>query len=1449
MQSTAMAVDEPLVIASRPLNCRFWTVTPSNSHGAHINTIFGRWTRAYVNNMASCALCATTVYGYPTERDMAQNAQMTEEDADSVCVLPPAEMLMPFLLGRCTGVKGGWFLCRQCKKKPTSDRMKMLAPMTHELARSIVSLPIPTVQSYSVVNLTVHFKDQLYAYATGTVRRTPFVDGTVVGRPFGDAWTVAPDWFNAEVLASSPVYLFFKPLCQWSEPPKPLSVIPTQVLSRVANDVAERSRHNREGESVLDQSTPVFGVLVNPYPPAVDFIESSHANALGDMHLAREAVPRSFTTNNDGAVDVRTSLPYRPTLELLNFPFLFPDSEGFFKRVKGFTIRKYMKARFSQLLTPYTLYAPYVVAMFQYLRATQVREGVKWVDLTKSLNEERRTNPGFSEIEFFARQTKIAVPASVVTSPQYFREGLRKLFAYVDCFGMPSLFMTLTCDEFSPARWREVSELEEKLVAINPRFTVNDSPVEISALFYRRVKDFMAECVLSDCSSGHAGIFGAVIHYVIRYEFQLRGSPHCHILLWLGAEDAERVGKEIVAYVPAAYDVSREVYVPPTDPLSRELYELVKMKQTHPCRAPGVGCRAGGHAHRKHCKYGYPHAAHEGETAFNAATLQYVYPRPFVPDSLADDAKSVNETIVPYHPLLLMLWKAHCNLQKVSHSSFSRYLMKYATKGEAITPVEVTSDLAAGLGLELDETELKFISQTFVARPVIACEAAWHLLDLPVLDFDTAVTVVYVNSPASRKKLHTMSRTTFLTSVDHYMGRPVGEQFDTLTFYEFYRRYRVSKQRNKAWLNDESSAQGWPAIGTNSCFVYPAPSNYCVRFTDSSPLTRTNEYFYSVLLRRYPFRNEAELMTGSDDSYLQECYRRALWTDDESLAVLIEPYSTYNLMQSYDIMLLVNSLIDRTTLATAPQGAIDTPPSPPRLAAVGEAIPVQRPPDDEFLWVDTNPLSEEQQHVFDAIVTPNDSGLIAGMHFVGGIPGSGKSHLTKHLIRFFDRENTRTVHLSASTGTAARLLSRRAVTCHSGYGIPVGGWALPALHPNSDMYLKLLASDVFIIDEWSMLTRSVFDIVMGRIAAPVCPEKPTDIVKRKLVVVVGDQYQLPPVCEHHLTNHNYCELCHLSSSVWWTRATHHSLRVSVRQATDPVYLGFLNTLRVTTPSQVQIDRVLSNCYISPQTVLTLLTNHADATVLCGLKTDVNFFNEQALELCLPATLAIAIENYVVTSGPLEPMQKWLDDKRFVTLPFVKVGARVMVLRNLSQTVTNGTRGVVESLGWRNHPVTQIQYVNRVFIRVGAVLVSVTRTIKAVSHNNGIQYQKWTFPLRLCYAMTGTTLLVAPRHVCVLSVPPSPSLSRCSLSFTGHKAQGATLAGVTIIVLRDCFTPALAYVMFSRLPSREHLRVVGSLSPDQCVPMPYISVPGQPFATPSTQARTTRYRNIRFTPLH
>ena len=47
------------------------------------------------------------------------------------------------------------------------------------------------------------------------------------------------------------------------------------------------------------------------------------------------------------------------------------------------------------------------------------------------------------------------------------------------------------------------------------------------------------------------GVLGRVTNHVTRLEFQGRGSVHAHIVLWLHEDDVERVGDEIMAYVPA----------------------------------------------------------------------------------------------------------------------------------------------------------------------------------------------------------------------------------------------------------------------------------------------------------------------------------------------------------------------------------------------------------------------------------------------------------------------------------------------------------------------------------------------------------------------------------------------------------------------------------------------------------------------------------------------------------------------------------------------------------------------------------------------------------------------------------------------------------------------------------------------------------------------------------
>ena len=85
------------------------------------------------------------------------------------------------------------------------------------------------------------------------------------------------------------------------------------------------------------------------------------------------------------------------------------------------------------------------------------------------------------------------------------------------------------------------------------------------------------------------GLLGRVIHYVIRYEVQARGSIHAHIILWLHPDDVERVSSEIVAVVPAELAVessdpcSSETFVEPLGAEQKLLFRLVRRKQMHRC--------------------------------------------------------------------------------------------------------------------------------------------------------------------------------------------------------------------------------------------------------------------------------------------------------------------------------------------------------------------------------------------------------------------------------------------------------------------------------------------------------------------------------------------------------------------------------------------------------------------------------------------------------------------------------------------------------------------------------------------------------------------------------------------------------------------------------------------------------------------------------------------------
>jgi hypothetical protein len=211
-------------------------------------------------------------------------------------------------------------------------------------------------------------------------------------------------------------------------------------------------------------------------------------------------------------------------------------------------------------------------------------------------------------------------------------------------------------------------------------------------------------------------IVGKVVHYVTRYEMQSRGSSHAHIILWVDSADVERVSDEICAFVPGVFDPESQTFQRFEDPLLDLLQTDVRKKQIHRCLDDI--CRVDG----KPCKYGFPWPVHSGpKSAFWAEKMRWIYYRPRYED----------RNVVPYHPLILILWGAHMNSQRVTANAWSHYQLKYAFKCEPAGSLNLDPEVAKSLGLHgLTDTQMRAVSAFCLTKPVSPCEAAMASMEI-----------------------------------------------------------------------------------------------------------------------------------------------------------------------------------------------------------------------------------------------------------------------------------------------------------------------------------------------------------------------------------------------------------------------------------------------------------------------------------------------------------------------------------------------------------------------------------------------------------------------------------------------------------------------------------------------------------------------------------------------
>ncbi|KAL6858850.1 hypothetical protein ACP4OV_017852 [Aristida adscensionis] len=162
---------------------------------------------------------------------------------------------------------------------------------------------------------------------------------------------------------------------------------------------------------------------------------------------------------------------------------------------------------------------------------------------------------------------RTVLPSSHTGGRRYMIQNYHDAIAICRVYGPPDFFTTFTCN----SKWPEISEA----LLLEPGQKSSDRADIVDRVYNMKLED-----MLDDIKTGKAfGPVDALLHTV---EFQKRGLPHAHIILWVSRDTSQPT--------PALIDsfISAEIPDPAFDPLA---YALVAEHMIHgPCGVGYEGC-------------------------------------------------------------------------------------------------------------------------------------------------------------------------------------------------------------------------------------------------------------------------------------------------------------------------------------------------------------------------------------------------------------------------------------------------------------------------------------------------------------------------------------------------------------------------------------------------------------------------------------------------------------------------------------------------------------------------------------------------------------------------------------------------------------------------------------------------------------------------------------------
>lgn len=432
-------------------------------------------------------------------------------------------------------------------------------------------------------------------------------------------------------------------------------------------------------------------------------------------------------------------------------------------------------------------------------------------------------------------------------------------------------------------------------------------------------------------------------------------------------------------------------------------------------------------------------------------------------------------------------------------------------------------------------------------------------------------------------------------------------------------------------------------------------------------------------------------------------------------------------------------------------------------------------------------LSQEQTQILRLVESGNSV-------FYTGSAGTGKSVLLREIIRTLRKKYIKSpdaIAITASTGIAACNIG--GVTIHSFAGIGIGEGSAEDLvnrvRKNKKAASRWLRTKVLIVDEVSMLDGDLFD-KLAQIGSLI--RKSPEPFGGIQVVVTGDFFQLPPVGK------GTSQVKFAFEARLWNQTIKRTFNLNkVFRQKDQQFVDMLNEMRFGRLSQESIARFKS---------LSRPINDNDglgATELFPRREDVERSNNgrmshlQTEQRDFPATDGGTIAD----PGQREKMlANFMAPKKLV----LRVGAQVMLIKNMDEMLVNGSMGKI--LRFVDPALYGTDY-DDVDGSGNAGKPKSERKKTATTKDMFMPVVEFSVPnrgRREALIMTETWKVELPSGEVQVSRTQLPLILAWAMSI--HKSQGQTLERVKVDLGR-VFEKGQAYVALSRATSLEGLQVL------------------------------------------